>query len=142
MGPDAGQERLNLMMQLANTSPFYHFYGMEVSELGEGISRLHLPMKEEFKNLYGTAHGGVLAALLDSTCSFALASLLEEGEAMVTLDMRVNFIGNVSAGLLTGEGTAIHKGRTTAVARGEVRDEAGKLVACGMSTCYIRRNDR
>ncbi len=135
------EERWAAIRQIANSSPYYQHSGLEIVELGEGTSRLRLRVKDELKNLYGTIHGGVLMAMLDSTCSFSVGSLLEDGETMVTLDIRVNLISNVTEGVLTGEGTAMHKGRNTAVARGEIRDESGKLIACGMTTNYIRRVD-
>lgn len=135
------EERWAAMRQIANASPYYRHSGLEIVELAEGTSLLRLSVKDELKNLYGTLHGGVLMAMLDSTCSFAVGSLLEEGESMVTLDIRVNLISNVSEGMLTGEGTAIHKGRSTAVARGEIRDESGKLIACGMTTNFVKRLD-
>ncbi len=135
------EERWEAMKLIANSSPYYQHSGLEIVELGEGTSLLRLSVKDELKNLYGTLHGGVLMAMLDSTCSFSVGSLLEEGESMVTLDIRVNLISNVMEGILTGEGTAIHKGRSTAVARGEIRDEKGKLIACGMTTNYIKRLD-
>ncbi len=139
MNAEGREQRLQLMMELANSSPFYRFYEMEIVEIGEGTSRLVLPVKEELTNLYGIMHGGALAALLDSSCSFAIASMLDEGETMVTLDMRVNFTGNVSQGVITGRGKALHRGKTTGVANAELRDDSGVLLACGMSTCYIRK---
>lgn len=135
------EERWRILRQIANASPYYQHCGMELLEMGEGTSRFRLPVKDELKNLYGVLHGGVLMALLDSTCSLAVGSLLEDGESMVTLDIRVNLISNVREGILIGEGVAIHKGRTTAVARGEIRDETGKLIACGMTTNFIKPLD-
>ncbi|MBC7246386.1 MAG: PaaI family thioesterase [Actinobacteria bacterium] len=127
------------IFSLLNNSPFYRHLGMEVLEMGEGRARLRLEVREEHKNLYGILHGGVLAALLDSTCSIAVGTLLGEGEAAVTLDQRINFISNVSGGVLYGEGKALHKGRYTGVGQGEVRDEEGNLVAAGMTTVFVVR---
>ncbi len=135
------EERWAAMKQIANSSPYYQHSGLEIVDLGDGTSLLRLSVKDELKNLYGTLHGGVLMAMLDSTCSFSVGSQLEDGESMVTLDIRVNLISNVTEGVLIGEGTAIHKGRNTAVARGEIRDESGKLIACGMTTNFIKRLD-
>lgn len=127
------------IFSILNSSPYYRHIGMEVVEAGEGRSLLRLPVKDELKNLYGILHGGVLASLLDSTCSIAVATLLEEGETTVTLDQRINFIANVSGGVLYGEGTALHKGRYTGVGQGVIRDEEGNLVAAGMVTVFILR---
>lgn len=127
------------ILSLLNNSPFYRYLGMEVLEMGDGWARLRLQVRDEHKNLYGIVHGGVLAALLDSTCSIAVGTLLGEGEAAVTLDQRINFVSNVSDGVLYGEGKALHKGRYTGVGQGEVRDEEGNLVAAGMTTVFVVR---
>lgn len=122
-----------------NNSPFYRHLGMEVLEIGEGRARLRLPVKDELKNLYGILHGGVIAALLDSTATIACGSLMKVGEMAVTVDQRINYISNVSTGILFGEGKALHKGRFTGVALAEARDEDGNLVAVGMSTVFFVR---
>ncbi len=127
------------IFKLLNESPFYRHLGMEVIEAGEGRARLRLPVKDELKNLYGILHGGVIAALLDSSCSIAVGTLLEADEAAVTLDQRINYISNVKEGVLYGEGRALHKGRYTGVGQAEVRDEEGNLVAAGMTTSFVIR---
>ncbi len=127
------------IFELLNHSPFYRHLGMEVIEAGDGRARLRLPVKDELKNLYGILHGGVIAALLDSSCSIAVGTLLEENEAAVTLDQRINYISNVKEGVLYGEGRALHKGRFTGVGQAEVRDEEGNLVAAGMTTSFVIR---
>ncbi len=127
------------LIQALNSSPYYRLLGMEVLELGEGRSRLRIRVRQDHHNLYGILHGGVIASLLDSTCTIALASLLEVGETAVTVDQRINYISNISQGELYGEGRAIHRGRFTGVSQGEVRDQEGKLVAVGMATIFIIR---
>lgn len=128
------------MVSLLNDSPYYRHLGMEVVGVSEGLARLRLTVRAEHKNLYGILHGGVLASLLDSTCSIAVGTLLSPGEAAVTLDQRVNFVSNVKQGVLYAEGKALHKGRYTGVGYGEVRDEDGNLVAAGMTTVFVIRS--
>lgn len=140
MPEEMGQEEIKeKLFDLLNGSPFYRYLGMEVVEAGEGRSLMRLPVKEEHKNLYGILHGGVISALLDSSCSIAVASLMGPGEASVTMDQRINYISNVTEGVLIGEGKALHKGRFTGVGQAEVRDEDGNLVAVGMVTVFFIR---
>jgi len=131
------EEIRSRIFELLNGSPFYRHIGMVVVEAGEGRAKLELPVKEELKNLYGILHGGVIAALLDSSCSIAVGTLLGFDEAAVTIDQRINYISNVKSGMLYGEGKALHKGRYTGVSQAEVRDENGNLVAAGMTTQFI-----
>ncbi len=130
------------IISLFNNSPFYRHMGMELLEATQGRSRVRLPLKEEFKNLYGTIHGGAIATLLDSSCSIAAGTLMEPGEVAVTLNQRVNYIAQPQGSLLYAEGRAIHKGRYTGVGQAEVRDDQGNLVAVGTATIFIFRRQQ
>jgi len=143
MADEADREEIaEQIIALLNNSPFYRYLGMEVLEAGGGRSRLRLPVKDDLRNLYGILHGGVVAALLDSSCTIAVGSLMGRDEAAVTVDQCINYISNVSEGMLYGEGKAVHKGRYTGVGQAEVRDEDGNLVAIGMATIFfIRRGE-
>lgn len=136
---DTGSERWKVVCDLLNSSPFYHYMDMKVVETGEGYAKLTLMARKQHQNLYGTVHGGALASVLDSSCTIAVGTLMEEDEVAVTVDMRINYISNISEGLLVGEGRVLHRGSRTGVAQGEVRDEKGKLLAAGMSTLFINR---
>ncbi len=127
------------VLSLVNSSPFYRHMGMTAKIPGEGTSRLELPAAEITHNLYGTVHGGVLAALIDSACGVALGTVMAQGETIVTVDLRINFIAPVKQGVLIAEGKVIHKGRNTGVAEATIRSEEGQLVAKGMTTHFIQR---
>lgn len=122
---------------LLNNSPFYLYMNMRVVEAGGGKSKLVMETKNDMKNLYGTLHGGATATLLDSSCGIAIGTLLNEGEIVVTVDMRINYTASVSAGTLIGRGEVIHKGTKTGIASAEITDQEGNLVAAGMSTHLI-----
>ncbi|GMA23837.1 hypothetical protein GCM10025864_15960 [Luteimicrobium album] len=55
--------------------------------------------------------------------------------------LKVNYIRTVPVDgrTLTGTGTIIHAGRSTAIAEGKVVDDDGRLVAHGTTTCMIYR---
>lgn len=90
-------------------------------------------------NPLGSVHGGVLSSLLDTAAACAVHSTLAPGEGYTSLDLNVKFLRPVTldSGLLTCEGTVIQRGRRTALAQAEVKDEAGKLVAHATSSCMI-----
>jgi len=139
--PAADRARIEAMVAVLNASPVYRLLDMRVLEASGGRSRLRLAVGEDIKNLYGTVHGGMLATLVDSACGVALGTRLLEGEALVTLDLRINYLLPVRSGPLTAEGEVVHKGRSTGVAEASIRDEAGRLVARGVTTHFVRRTD-
>jgi uncharacterized protein (TIGR00369 family) len=90
-------------------------------------------------NPIGTVHGGWYGTLLDSCMACAVQSTLARGTVYTTLEYKVNILRPISLGteaLAIGE--AQHVGRSTGVARGEIRGAAdGRLYATGSTTCIV-----
>jgi uncharacterized protein (TIGR00369 family) len=131
------KKRWELLKELVNSSPYYRYLGMELTEFFEGGSRMRMEVRREHTNIYGTAHGGAICSLADSTCGLALGSLLIEGETAVTLDLRINFFAPLREGEVSGIGRVIHKGGKTAVEEAEILDKDGKLIAKAVATHFI-----
>lgn len=86
-------------------------------------------------------HGGWYGAILDSCMGCAVMTVLERGETYTTLEFKVNLIRALPVEVaVQAIGTLEHKGRSTAVARGELRGLAdGRLYATGSTTCIVMR---
>jgi uncharacterized protein (TIGR00369 family) len=90
-------------------------------------------------NPMGSVHGGWYGALLDSCMGCAVMTGLKPGSAYTTLEYKVNILRAIPPGTdVHAIGEAQHAGRTTAVARGEIRGAAdARLYATGSTTCLI-----
>ena len=90
-------------------------------------------------NPLGGVHGGWTATIMDSALACSVQTLLDKGEAYTTAEFKVNLIRPITprTGLVTCEGTVVHRGRTTAVSEARLTDENGKLLAFGTETCSI-----
>ena len=90
-------------------------------------------------NPTGTPHGGWYGTLLDSAMACAVMTTVPKGSYYTTLEYRVNILRPIPLGhRILAEGTVQHAGRTTGVARGEIRGaEDGVLYATGSTTCLI-----
>ena len=84
-------------------------------------------------------HGGWYGAILDSCMACAVMTKVPRGSVYTTLEYKVNITRALPQGLtVTATGTVDHAGRSTGVARGEIRGkEDGKLYASGTTTCLI-----
>lgn len=84
-------------------------------------------------------HGGWYGAILDSCMSCAVMSTLEKGKIYTTLEFKVNITRPIPVEtrvIATGE--VQHHGRSTGVARGEIRCADGsELYATGSTTCIV-----
>jgi uncharacterized protein (TIGR00369 family) len=92
-----------------------------------------------FTNPMGNVQGGFLAAMLDDTMGPALVATLADGEFAPTLELKVSFLRPASPGRITGTGRVLHRGGTIAFLAGELRDEAGELLATASATARIIR---
>jgi uncharacterized protein (TIGR00369 family) len=95
--------------------------------------------KDAFYNPHGSVHGGYAATLLDSAMGCAVHTLLEPGIGYTTLELKVNFVRPMTAGVgeVRAEGVVVHRGRRTATAEGRLVDANGRLYAHGSCTCLI-----
>lgn len=99
--------------------------------------------KPEFAhtNPAGGVHGGWYGTLLDSCMSCAVMTMTPKGSVYTTLEYKVSLVGAIPVGgEVLATGMIEHAGRSTGVARGEIRDAAsGKLYATGSATCLIMK---
>jgi len=128
--------------QVAAKMPFYRFMGIRLMKVGWGRSEIRMTVGKGLTQLAGFAHGGVSASLVDSAVGLALCTMIDQGSAITTIDLQVNFLAPAKPGLLTARGRIVHKGKRTAVGDCQVADEGGKLVSKGTATYLILENKR
>ncbi|MFB9149389.1 PaaI family thioesterase [Roseovarius ramblicola] len=92
-------------------------------------------------NPMGGVHGGWYGAILDSCMGCAVMTELARGEIYTTLDFSVNITRALPEGTpVRAVGEVQHRGRSTAVARGELRGrDDDRLYATGTTTCLVMR---
>ncbi|MBV8582246.1 MAG: PaaI family thioesterase [Candidatus Eremiobacteraeota bacterium] len=113
-----------------------------VTEVEEGRVVVEGYPGEEHYNPIGSVHGGFALTLFDTAMSCAIHSLLPAGVAYTTTDVQVRFIRglNKDTGPVRCEATALHVGRSTAVAEGKLRDGEGRLLGVGTTACAVFRS--
>ena len=112
-------------------TPFNDTLGTELVRAGDGEAELAIELTPEHCNRRGVAHGGVVAALLDSALGAAVVSSIPEEWWCATTSLSIQFIAGARGGRIVGHGRVTRRGRAVAFARGEVRDGNGKLLAGG-----------
>lgn len=95
--------------------------------------------RDDFANAMGSIQGGFLAAMLDDTLGPALIATLPDGESAPTLELKVSFLRPASPGRITGTGRVLHRGGSIAFLAGELKDQAGELLATASATARIIR---
>lgn len=90
-------------------------------------------------NPMGTVHGGWYGTLLDSAMACAVMTRVPKGSIYTTLEYKINILRPIKLGQMVDcTGVTEHVGRSTGIARGEIRGvEDGKLYATGSTTCIV-----
>ncbi len=116
--------------------PFPALIGLSIEKLKYGFARFKAAHRHELTQGMEFLHGGVISALCDSAVAFALATMIEDGERMLTVEMKINFIAPADDDIFA-EARIIHKGRKTAVGEVEVRKADNVLIAKSLVTYYL-----
>ncbi|WP_426442687.1 PaaI family thioesterase [Bradyrhizobium genosp. P] len=94
-------------------------------EVEKGRVRGRFDVRAKHFSPHGLLHGATIVALADSACGFGcLASLPKDATGFATGELKTNFIGTVSEGIVSCEARLVHAGRTTQVWDAEIRGEA------------------
>ena len=113
--------------------------GFRLVEVDEGRVVFEGEVGEHLYNPIGVVHGGVAATLLDSAAGSAVHTTVPAGAGYTTLDLSVHFLRPVTmdTGRIRAIGTVLNRGRRTALAHAELRDDSDRLLAHGTSSCML-----
>jgi len=73
--------------------------------------------------------GGLVTAILDAAMGGATWTVLDQDQAFLTADLRVEFLRSARPGTLTATGTVVRRTRRIVFCAGQLRDAEGTLLA-------------
>jgi uncharacterized protein (TIGR00369 family) len=117
--------------------PFAKLLGIELESQEPGVAVLKMNLREELMRNGGIAHGGAVAALIDSAMAFAIMPLLAENEHSMTVDLTIHYLRPVSEGSARATARVVRAGKRVITVSAELFDSNGKLAATAIST-YLR----
>lgn len=119
--------------------PIAETLGFDLVSADKGTATFEVVPKLEHYNPIGVVHGGLAMTVLDSALGCAVMTTLAKGEAYTTLEIKVNLTRALTkdTGLVRATARLIHRGRTTATAEADLRDDKGNLYAHATTTCII-----
>jgi len=121
------------------------FKSINKYDIDNGLSfEIHSPgsitykmqVQEQHLSSPQTAHGAAIAGLMDCTLGLSSLSLAIQTDHLTsTVEFKINYIRPAKFGeTLIGTGKVIHQGKSLIISSGEIRTEAGELVAMGQGT--------
>ncbi|MGI8595012.1 MAG: PaaI family thioesterase [Solirubrobacteraceae bacterium] len=120
-------------------SRFDELYGLEVSELGDGVARGNVVVRDELKQPAGLVHGGVYAAMAEALASVGTyVAVHEDGNTAMGMSNNTTFLRPVTQGTVHAVARARHRGRTTWVWDVELTDDHDRQIAVSRVTIAVR----
>ena len=117
--------------------PFARLLGIEVDLVEPGHAVLSMKMREDLMRNGRIAHGGAVAALIDSAMAFAIVPMLGENEHSITVDLTIHYLRPVSEGVARASARVVRAGKRVITVSAELFDGNEKLAATALST-YLR----
>ncbi len=113
-------------MQFPLSIPFVEHLGFELVKFEGGEAEIRVTVKDELKNTWAVAHGGVVMTLLDVVMAHAARStdspLTQASPGLVTLEMKTQFM-RPGEHRLVARGAVLHRTATLAFTEGRVFNE-------------------
>jgi uncharacterized protein (TIGR00369 family) len=123
--------------QILKAQPFMMALGVALTRIDPGEVELSLPVRADHLQHGGFVHGGVIVALADNAGGVTAATLLPQGQAVVTAEYRISFLAPAAGQKLIARGTVLRPGRSLIHTRSDVfavADERETLVATGLGS--------
>ena len=128
-------------IESGNDIPLLRTLGIRLVEIGERYAVMEVEVRESHGNYFGTAHGGLIATLIDTVCFFP-RSLLPSGRLVTTSNLNISYVRPARIGeLLSARSEILHLGRRTVSLVVQVVNAAGQLVAHGSATLLVLVTD-
>jgi uncharacterized protein (TIGR00369 family) len=108
--------------------------GFDVQSVHKGRAIFRLDVRPRHKQIHGVVHGGILAALADTTAAIAAYTAVPKGTEIVTVELKINYLEPVPGGRITSDARVLRAGRNFVVAECEIFNENGSLAAKALLT--------
>lgn len=134
------------MRESFSRQPFTASIGAAITALAPGQCEITLPHRDELLQQHGFIHGGVIAAIADTACGYAAFTLFPADAAILTVEMKVNYLSPANGTALVARAAVKRAGRTLTVVSADLfAAEEGRevLAATALATmmCLEHRPD-
>ncbi len=128
-----GKVKAAIFRQVAK-EPFGQKFGLKLTALEEGYSRVEMTFTPDMENIFSLAHGGALFALIDEAFETASNS---HGTVAVALNVNITYVSTPAPGSrLTAEAKEFSRTAKTANYDIKVFDEQGRLITSCQALAY------
>ncbi|MCZ4429294.1 PaaI family thioesterase [Agrobacterium sp. SOY23] len=112
----------------------------EISRIEHRLVEIELPFHEKLTQQHGILHAGVIAAGLDTACTYAAYTIIEPEASLLTIEFKVNLMSPGRGERFLFRGEIIKPGNNLIVADGRayaLSDGPAKLIASMTGTMMV-----
>jgi uncharacterized protein (TIGR00369 family) len=125
-------------MNLQITSAFGQWLGLRITSASRERVEAEMKVREDFGNVAGNLHGGVIMSVGDILGGRATRPHLPAGATTATLESKTNFFATIVMGdTVRAVCTPLHIGRSTVVLETRIMRGDGKLAAIVTQTQMV-----
>ena len=124
-------ELVRLRMKESQSS---ELLGFDVESVHDGRAIFRMDVRPRHKQIHGVVHGGILAALADTTAAIAAYTVVPRGVELATLELKINYLEPVHRGTIKADAHVLRGGRNFIVTECEIFNESGSLAAKALLT--------
>ncbi len=128
------------LRRIFNRAPFIADLGIQLESLGEGECTTVLQIQHRHLQQDGFVHAGVQATMADHTAGAAAATLLQEGQIVLTAEFKINFLRAARGERIICRSKVLKPGSTLTVVESEVFSVASgqeRLVSKATATIAV-----
>lgn len=114
--------------------------GATLREVEPGKVMISMPFSGHLSQQHGFIHAGAITSIVDSACGYAALTLMPEGKAVLTTELKINLMAPAAGERFEAEGKVIRAGKRVHVVMGEVFAVSGehrKPIAVMLGTMMV-----
>jgi uncharacterized protein (TIGR00369 family) len=109
-------------------------FGFDLESVHDGRAIFRLDVRPRHKQVHNVVHGGILAALADTTAAIAAYTVVPRGVELATLELKINYLEPVPGGTIKADARVLRGGRNFIVTECEIFNDSGSLAAKALLT--------
>jgi uncharacterized protein (TIGR00369 family) len=132
--------KASLVNRIFEQAPFVRSLGIELISFGDGWCETRVTVTPTLEQQHGFVHAGVLMTLADHTCGAAAATMVAEGQDVITVENKVSFLRPATGAILFCRAEVLKAGKRLIFTEAEVmveRDNKRLIVAKASSTLAV-----
>ncbi len=133
-GRKGSAEMARVARRALRQSHAIQFLGFSLEVIDRGWAVMQLKAGTRHKQIHGVVHGGILAALADTVGAMASYTVVPQGTAIATIEMKINYLEPVPVGRIRAEANVLRAGRNFVVTECDLFTPAGKLATKALIT--------